>query len=226
MWLLVRNRVLWLRCSALLVWCKGDVLPGCKYVSRFNLVVNFAIADSNTMKICVKVSSELLPVPTLLLGGEAYSRMLILHFWLQPEELREIIEKTREMEQNNGHYFDTAIVNSDLDKAYQELLRLINKLDTEPQWVPSTWLRWESNSKGQMDFILVIYPRRSWVGMPNSSVHVFELWTSVAASFASEIANYWKKYANRLVSWFSWSKDCPSFLSLWSRNGDLDSTKF
>ncbi|XP_076200970.1 protein PALS1 isoform X2 [Aptenodytes patagonicus] len=59
----------------------------------------------------------------------------------KPEELREIIEKTREMEQNNGHYFDTAVVNSDLDKAYQELLRLINKLDTEPQWVPSTWLR-------------------------------------------------------------------------------------
>uniref|UniRef100_A0A8C0S7P8 Protein PALS1 n=1 Tax=Canis lupus familiaris TaxID=9615 RepID=A0A8C0S7P8_CANLF len=59
----------------------------------------------------------------------------------KPEELREIIEKTREMEQNNGHYFDTAIVNSDLDKAYQELLRLINKLDTEPQWVPSSWLR-------------------------------------------------------------------------------------
>nr|XP_033806641.1 MAGUK p55 subfamily member 5 [Geotrypetes seraphini]XP_033806642.1 MAGUK p55 subfamily member 5 [Geotrypetes seraphini]XP_033806643.1 MAGUK p55 subfamily member 5 [Geotrypetes seraphini]XP_033806644.1 MAGUK p55 subfamily member 5 [Geotrypetes seraphini]XP_033806645.1 MAGUK p55 subfamily member 5 [Geotrypetes seraphini] len=59
----------------------------------------------------------------------------------KPDELREIIEKAREMEQNNGHYFDTAIVNTDLDKAYQELLRLINKLDTEPQWVPSTWLR-------------------------------------------------------------------------------------
>ncbi|NXF18290.1 MPP5 protein, partial [Rhodinocichla rosea] len=64
-----------------------------------------------------------------------------LVYKMSPEELREIIEKTREMEQNNGHYFDTAIVNSDLDKAYQELLRLINKLDTEPQWVPSTWLR-------------------------------------------------------------------------------------
>ncbi|XP_053331618.1 protein PALS1 [Spea bombifrons] len=59
----------------------------------------------------------------------------------KPEELREIIEKAREMEQNNGHYFDTAIVNTDLDKAYHELLRLINKLDTEPQWVPSSWLR-------------------------------------------------------------------------------------
>ncbi|XP_016104373.1 MAGUK p55 subfamily member 5-A, partial [Sinocyclocheilus grahami] len=59
----------------------------------------------------------------------------------KPEELRDIIEKAREMEQNYGHLFDAAIVNTDLDKAYQELLRLINKLDTEPQWVPSSWLR-------------------------------------------------------------------------------------
>ncbi|CAB1335492.1 unnamed protein product, partial [Coregonus sp. 'balchen'] len=48
------------------------------------------------------------------------------------EELRDIIEKAREMEQNFGHLFDAAIVNTDQDKAYQELLRLINKLDTEP----------------------------------------------------------------------------------------------
>uniref|UniRef100_W5N9X9 Protein PALS1 n=1 Tax=Lepisosteus oculatus TaxID=7918 RepID=W5N9X9_LEPOC len=59
----------------------------------------------------------------------------------KPEELRDIIEKAREMEQNYGHLFDAAIVNMDQDKAYQELLRLINKLDTEPQWVPSSWLR-------------------------------------------------------------------------------------
>lgn len=59
----------------------------------------------------------------------------------QPEELREIIEKAREMEQSHGHLFDAVIVNTDQDKAYTELLRLINKLDTEPQWVPSSWLR-------------------------------------------------------------------------------------
>ncbi len=63
--------------------------------------------------------------------------------FFQPEELRDIIEKAREMEQNYGHLFDAAIVNTDLDKSYQELLRLINKLDTEPQWVPSSWLRWD-----------------------------------------------------------------------------------
>lgn len=59
----------------------------------------------------------------------------------QPEELRDIIEKAREMEQSCGHLFDAVIVNTDQDKAYSELLRLINKLDTEPQWVPCSWLR-------------------------------------------------------------------------------------
>uniref|UniRef100_A0A1A8I302 Protein PALS1 n=3 Tax=Nothobranchius TaxID=28779 RepID=A0A1A8I302_NOTKU len=59
----------------------------------------------------------------------------------KPEELREIIEKAREMEQSCGHLFDSVIVNTDLDKSYTELLRLINKLDTEPQWVPCSWLR-------------------------------------------------------------------------------------
>uniref|UniRef100_A0A3Q2Q1H7 Protein associated with LIN7 1, MAGUK p55 family member n=1 Tax=Fundulus heteroclitus TaxID=8078 RepID=A0A3Q2Q1H7_FUNHE len=59
----------------------------------------------------------------------------------KPEELRDIIEKAREMEQSCGHLFDAIIVNTHLDKAYGELLRLINKLDTEPQWVPCSWLR-------------------------------------------------------------------------------------
>uniref|UniRef100_A0A7N8Y1E5 Protein PALS1 n=1 Tax=Mastacembelus armatus TaxID=205130 RepID=A0A7N8Y1E5_9TELE len=59
----------------------------------------------------------------------------------KPEELRDIIEKAREMEQSCGHLFDAIIVNTDHDKAYSELLRLINKLDTEPQWVPCSWLR-------------------------------------------------------------------------------------
>ncbi|XP_044022350.1 protein PALS1 [Siniperca chuatsi] len=59
----------------------------------------------------------------------------------KPEELRDIIEKAREMEQSCGHLFDAVIVNTDQDKAYNEMLRLINKLDTEPQWVPCSWLR-------------------------------------------------------------------------------------
>ncbi|XP_030626801.1 MAGUK p55 subfamily member 5b [Chanos chanos] len=58
----------------------------------------------------------------------------------KPEDLKEIIEKAREMEQFYGHLFDKVIINSEQDKAFLELLRLIDKLDTEPQWVPASWL--------------------------------------------------------------------------------------
>ncbi|XP_041814523.1 MAGUK p55 subfamily member 5b isoform X1 [Chelmon rostratus] len=58
----------------------------------------------------------------------------------KPEELKAVIEKAREMEHNFGHFFDATIVNMDPDQAFHELRRLIDKLDTEPQWVPTSWL--------------------------------------------------------------------------------------
>lgn len=58
----------------------------------------------------------------------------------KPEDLKEVIEKAREMEQNFGHFFDATIVNMDPEQAFHELRRLIDKLDTEPQWVPTSWL--------------------------------------------------------------------------------------
>ncbi|XP_066533102.1 MAGUK p55 subfamily member 5b [Hoplias malabaricus] len=59
---------------------------------------------------------------------------------LKHEDLKEMTEKAQEMEQNYGHLFDAVVVNSDEDMAFFELLRLIDKLDTQPQWVPSSWL--------------------------------------------------------------------------------------
>ena len=44
------------------------------------------------------------------------------------------------MEQNFGHFFDATIVNTEPNQAFHELRRLIEKLDTEPQWVPTSWL--------------------------------------------------------------------------------------
>ncbi|XP_041660377.1 MAGUK p55 subfamily member 5b isoform X2 [Cheilinus undulatus] len=58
----------------------------------------------------------------------------------KPEDLKDIIEKAREMEHNFGHFFDATIVNMDPDQTFHELRRLIDKLDTEPQWVPTSWL--------------------------------------------------------------------------------------
>uniref|UniRef100_A0AAX7UAE9 Protein PALS1 n=1 Tax=Astatotilapia calliptera TaxID=8154 RepID=A0AAX7UAE9_ASTCA len=58
----------------------------------------------------------------------------------KPDMLKEVIEKAREMEQNFSHYFDATILNVDPDQAFHELRRMIDKLDTEPQWVPTSWL--------------------------------------------------------------------------------------
>jgi len=61
------------------------------------------------------------------------------------DELEEIIERAREMEERYGHYFDMIIIYSDPDRAYQQLLDEINLLEREPQWVPAAWLRKDNN---------------------------------------------------------------------------------
>lgn len=59
---------------------------------------------------------------------------------VKDEDLQESIERAREMEDKYGHYFDYILVNSDMELAYQELLNEINRLEVEPQWVPSQWV--------------------------------------------------------------------------------------
>ena len=52
----------------------------------------------------------------------------------------DLIEKAREMDINYGHYFDYTIVNKDLDEAFNELVDVANRLETQPQWIPSSWV--------------------------------------------------------------------------------------
>ncbi|CAC5401824.1 MPP5 [Mytilus coruscus] len=59
---------------------------------------------------------------------------------VKDEELQDSIERAREMEDKYGHYFDYILVNSDMELAYQELVNEINRLEVEPQWVPSSWV--------------------------------------------------------------------------------------
>ena len=59
---------------------------------------------------------------------------------INDDELREIIERAREMEETYGHYFDMIIIYADPDRAYQQLLAAINSLERESQWVPASWL--------------------------------------------------------------------------------------
>ncbi|XP_050307727.1 protein PALS1 [Anthonomus grandis grandis] len=57
------------------------------------------------------------------------------------EDLVDIIDKAREMENKYGHYFDMIIINNDTERAYHDLLCEINSLEREPQWVPAAWVK-------------------------------------------------------------------------------------
>ena len=46
------------------------------------------------------------------------------------------------MEDKYGHFFDYVLVNTDMDRAYEELLAEINRIEVAPQWVPVAWTRW------------------------------------------------------------------------------------
>ncbi|KAM7451397.1 Maguk P55 subfamily member [Porites harrisoni] len=55
-------------------------------------------------------------------------------------ELRDMVDKGREMEETYGHYFEKTIVNTDLERTFDELRQVIDKLDVEAQWVPASWV--------------------------------------------------------------------------------------
>ncbi|CAL1299256.1 unnamed protein product [Larinioides sclopetarius] len=60
---------------------------------------------------------------------------------VKDDELKDIIEKAREMEEFYGHYFDLVLINVDLEKTYSELLHEISVIEREPQWVPASWIK-------------------------------------------------------------------------------------
>ncbi|KAK9956952.1 hypothetical protein ABG768_014652 [Culter alburnus] len=82
-----------------------------------------------------------LPPPPLPPPQERFSNLLTRGVKKHtPEDARETLEKAREMEHSYGHLFDAVITNNEQEKTVSELLRIIDKLDLEPQWVPSAWV--------------------------------------------------------------------------------------
>lgn len=55
-------------------------------------------------------------------------------------DLLDIIDKGREIEESYGHYFDRIIRNADMDKTYGELYETIMRVQNEENWVPVNWL--------------------------------------------------------------------------------------
>jgi hypothetical protein len=40
-----------------------------------------------------------------------------------------------------GHLFDEVIENADLSASFEQLVRAVNRVETEPLWVPASWVQ-------------------------------------------------------------------------------------
>lgn len=57
------------------------------------------------------------------------------------EEFHEIIHSGERIEFLYGHWFDETITNADLSTAFELLVRAVAKVETEPLWVPASWVQ-------------------------------------------------------------------------------------
>ncbi|XP_060638064.1 protein PALS2 isoform X4 [Anolis sagrei] len=59
---------------------------------------------------------------------------------LTDTDLKKTVDESARIQRAYSHYFDLVIVNDNLDKAFEKLQTATEKLRTEPQWVPISWV--------------------------------------------------------------------------------------
>jgi len=52
-----------------------------------------------------------------------------------------MVEASAKMDSEYRHMIDWTVVNDDLDIAVKELRQLAQAVETDPLWVPASWLR-------------------------------------------------------------------------------------
>uniref|UniRef100_A0A914RCY0 Guanylate kinase-like domain-containing protein n=1 Tax=Parascaris equorum TaxID=6256 RepID=A0A914RCY0_PAREQ len=55
-------------------------------------------------------------------------------------ELQQIITASEQLYQIYANYCDMVLVNGNLELAFSELCHAVAKLDSEPCWIPSSWI--------------------------------------------------------------------------------------
>ncbi|XP_072523292.1 MAGUK p55 subfamily member 2b isoform X2 [Salminus brasiliensis] len=59
---------------------------------------------------------------------------------LTDSELKRTVDESERIQRAYGHYFDLTIVNDNLDGAYRSLKVALERLSTDQQWVPVSWV--------------------------------------------------------------------------------------
>ncbi|KAJ8869410.1 hypothetical protein PR048_028400 [Dryococelus australis] len=107
----------------------------------FPLEIDMGPAETEDNKGGVTQVPDSLNCPAAVTSDELHHTRCGRLIKIPEDELKDIIEKAREMEEKYGHYFDMIIINNDTDRAFHQLVSEINSLEREPQWVPAQWVR-------------------------------------------------------------------------------------
>ncbi|XP_010882774.1 MAGUK p55 subfamily member 6a isoform X1 [Esox lucius] len=59
---------------------------------------------------------------------------------LTESDLKKTVDESARIRRAYSHYFDLTIVNDNLDKAFEQLQAAVERLSSEPQWVPVSWV--------------------------------------------------------------------------------------
>lgn len=62
-------------------------------------------------------------------------------FDFQEDELRMMLKSAARIEFHYSHWIDEVIVNDDLSSAFERLLTIVSKIESEPLWVPASWVQ-------------------------------------------------------------------------------------
>uniref|UniRef100_H2LLB0 MAGUK p55 scaffold protein 3b n=1 Tax=Oryzias latipes TaxID=8090 RepID=H2LLB0_ORYLA len=73
--------------------------------------------------------------------GKSFGSSSSLSVGLTEEDLVEMSQSAERMEECYGHWVDYVLVKEDLSSAVAELQRALERAQTDPQWVPVSWVR-------------------------------------------------------------------------------------
>lgn len=61
--------------------------------------------------------------------------------FFQDEEFQEMEKSAERIDFLYGHFFDEEITNADLATALEQLIKSVNKAESEPTWAPVAWVQ-------------------------------------------------------------------------------------
>lgn len=107
------------------------------------------ILDANPQALKVLRTSEFMPyvvfieapdLDTLRAMHRAAIDVGVTTKQLTDTDLKKTVDESSRIQRAYNHYFDLTIMNDNLDKAFQKLQTVMEKLCIEPQWVPVSWV--------------------------------------------------------------------------------------